>query len=112
MLPPLKIARASCCFLWFMGPGFGGSPLWARETSHLDGPLPAEGVGGWGVYYSLLPDVGAFLARFGGPLLFCSGDRIVVVHRLVGPRVCSAQQGSLDVLSFCAACGPLPCLAW
>lgn len=30
-----------------MGPGSGGSPLWACETSHLDGPVPAEGVGGW-----------------------------------------------------------------
>lgn len=95
-----------------MGPGSGGSPLWACETSHLDGPVPAEGVGGWlGWEFTtpcclvLVPF--AALARFGGPLLFCSGDRIVVVHRLVGPHVCSAQQGSLGVLSFCAACGPL-----
>lgn len=83
MLPPLKIARAACCVLWVMspggrglrmhwtfwcvmGPGSGGAPFWACETSHLDGPVAAGWVGGLGVYYPPLPGFGAFCGV--GPL--------------------------------------------
>lgn len=50
----------------------------------------------------------AVWALFSGPFLLCPGDEIVVLHGLV----CSAQQGLLGFLSFCADGSPLPSSAW